>query len=51
MYQDATVYAGGGTTLWCAVKCAGCAACLVDGPSPIADAVTAATVLASFGGK
>jgi len=51
MYQDAMVYSGAGPTLWCAVKCAACAACLLDGPSPAADALAAATVFASFGGK
>lgn len=51
MYQDAIEYAGGGPTLWCAVKCAACAICLLDGPSPAADAIAAATVFTNFGGK
>lgn len=45
------VYAGAGPTLWCAVKCAVCAACLLDGPSPAFDAAAAATAFVSWGGK
>ena len=51
MYQDATLYAGAGPTLWCYVKCAGCAGCLLDGPSPAADAAAAAAAFALAGGK
>lgn len=51
MYQDTMVYTGAGPTLWCAVKCAACAICLVDGPSPAADAIAAASVFVAWGGK
>ena len=51
MYQDTTVYAGAGPTLWCVVKCAACAACFGDGPSPVADATAAAAAFVAWGGK
>jgi hypothetical protein len=53
MYQDGMLYAAGGAgpILWCVVKCAACAACITDGPSPALDAVAAAASFANWGGK
>ena len=52
MYQDNSTYAGGGTTLWCAVKCGTecLGLCALDGPGPV-DVVGAAYGLVDWGGK